>query len=65
MNFQAPKAVAKSDCLLDAPVTPISHVNVTECEEEKRTFDQAIVFFRKNAIDFSDIKKWDRGDLYE
>ena len=31
----------------------------------KRTYNDAVKFFRKNAVDFSKIKKWKREDLYE
>ena len=34
-------------------------------KESKRTYEQAVKFYRDNAIDFSKIKKWKREDLYE
>ena len=33
--------------------------------EGKRTFEDAIIFFKKNAVDFSKLGKWTREDLYE
>ncbi len=38
---------------------------ITEPIDRKRTFAEALVFFRQNAIDFSTINKWKREDLYE
>lgn len=32
---------------------------------EKRTYHDAIEFFKKNSIDFNKIEKWKREDLYE
>ena len=31
----------------------------------KKTFQDAMEFFKKNAVDFSKIEKWKREDLYE
>jgi hypothetical protein len=31
----------------------------------KRTLKQALDFFAKNAVDFNNIEKWNRADLYE
>ncbi len=31
----------------------------------KRTAEQAIAFYLKNAVDFENIKKWNREDLYD
>ncbi len=33
--------------------------------ERKRTYEEAVKFYRDNSIDFSKIKKWKREDLYE
>lgn len=30
-----------------------------------KQYDEAIAFFKKNAVDFSKLKKWTREDLYE
>lgn len=30
-----------------------------------KQYDEAIAFFKKNAVDFSKLKKWTRKDLYE
>ncbi|MBX2932452.1 MAG: hypothetical protein KF781_10965 [Chitinophagaceae bacterium] len=38
---------------------------ITERIGRKRTFAEALVFFRQNAVDFSAINKWNREDLYE
>ena len=32
---------------------------------DKRTVEQALAFYKKNAVDFSKIEKWNREDLYE
>jgi hypothetical protein len=34
-------------------------------QENKRTYEQIIKFYRDNSIDFSKVKKWKREDLYE
>jgi hypothetical protein len=31
----------------------------------KRTYEQAVKFYRDNAVDFSKVEKWKREDLYE
>ena len=31
----------------------------------KKTIEEAIAFYRKNAVDFSQVKKWTREDLYD
>ena len=31
----------------------------------KRTYEEAVKFYRDNSIDFSNIKKWKREDLYD
>lgn len=31
----------------------------------KKTYQQAIEFFKKHSVDFSKIAKWKREDLYE
>jgi hypothetical protein len=31
----------------------------------KRTMEEARAFYKKNAVDFSILKKWNREDLYE
>lgn len=30
-----------------------------------RTYEQVVKFYRDNAVDFSNIEKWKREDLYE
>ena len=37
----------------------------TEVTETKRTIEQAVSFFRKNAVNFTTLEKWTREDLYE
>lgn len=32
---------------------------------KRRTWEEAVEFFKKYAVDFSKIKKWKREDLYE
>ncbi|MBI5220096.1 MAG: hypothetical protein HY958_14305 [Bacteroidia bacterium] len=32
---------------------------------DKYSWDKALKFFKKNAVDFSKIEKWKREDLYE
>lgn len=34
-------------------------------DTRKKTHQEAIAFFKKNAIDFNKIEKWSREDLYE
>lgn len=34
-------------------------------QENKRTYEEAVKFWDANAIDFSNLKKWKREDLYE
>jgi hypothetical protein len=34
-------------------------------KQHEKTFDEAILFFKENAVDFTQIKKWTREDLYE
>lgn len=34
-------------------------------EVNAKQYKDAIAFFKKNAVDFSKIKKWSREDLYE
>ncbi len=31
----------------------------------KRTYEEAVKFYRENSVDFSKIEKWKREDLYE
>jgi hypothetical protein len=33
--------------------------------EAKKTYEEAVRFWDANAIDFSNLKKWKREDLYE
>jgi hypothetical protein len=40
-------------------------VDEPNTEKDDRTYDQAVKFYRDNAIDFSKIEKWKREDLYE
>ncbi len=39
--------------------------SLVEREDTKKTYDEAINFFKEHAIDFSKIEKWKREDLYE
>ena len=41
--------------------------NATSFREESNElqYQEAIAFFKKNAVDFSKIKKWTREELYE
>jgi hypothetical protein len=32
---------------------------------DKKTIEEALAFYRKNAVDFTKIEKWNREDLYE
>jgi hypothetical protein len=34
-------------------------------DEPKKTFQQALAFYQRNAVDISKIEKWSREDLYE
>jgi hypothetical protein len=34
-------------------------------EGDKRTYEEAVKFYRDNAADFSKLEKWKREDLYE
>lgn len=31
----------------------------------KRTIEEAMAFYTKNSVDFTNIEKWNREDLYE
>jgi len=33
--------------------------------EKKRTYEDAVKFYKKNSIDFSKLEKWNRENLYE
>ena len=33
--------------------------------QTKRTYEEVVKFYRDNAVDFSNIEKWKREDLYE
>ncbi len=43
----------------------IFNVLPPEQKEMKRTLEQALLFFKKNSIDFTGVEKWDREGLYE
>ncbi len=43
----------------------ISNEETPATKTNKRTVEQAIAFYKKNAVDFSKIEKWNREDLYE
>jgi hypothetical protein len=32
---------------------------------KKRSLEEALAFYKKNAVDFTKIEKWTRDDLYE
>ena len=32
---------------------------------KKRTISEALEFYKKNSIDFSNLEKWNREDIYE
>jgi len=36
-----------------------------EESQRQRLIDEAIEFYKKNAVDFSKVKKWKREDLYD
>lgn len=43
----------------------IAEEKVTIDPEKKRTFAEAVNFYKQNAVDFSKLEKWNREDLYE
>ena len=66
----------ETQLILDLPLDFIGHevevIAFTTDEGNKRsetrrkkTIEEAIAFYRKNAVDFSKVKKWTREDLYD
>ena len=43
----------------------VSLGNIETETVKKRSIDEAISFYRANAVDFGKIEKWTREDLYE
>lgn len=66
----------ETQLILDLPLDFIGHEveviafttdegNKESETRRKKTIEEAIAFYRKNAVDFSKVKKWTREDLYD
>jgi len=42
-----------------------NQISEEQSNSNKYSWENALKFFKKNAVDFSKIKKWKREDLYE